>query len=295
MVSRSLSSRPCKSCRRCRTRRPTACRPINWLRGWAAATYPNPLCTAIGGGGVQCCSGEGVGGIVSYRCGVAHSHVPDHTSVSVCASASGARMPPSARAASASSARAGARGRSRRHREDRRAPPALSRGMTHPVGSRLSALGSRLFIRLCSRLSALSLLSASATACRGPVRPSICRRHAPRGTPPSHSRGRYPRLHRGHRPSAARRGIGPSPPPGGRAVSRPTRPWCAVTASLVAYPAGRSHRLNRVRAHRRGSPFHAGNIIQRNSTKANSYNFTTSIGIPRTACKSDEYQPSRSD
>ena len=155
----------------------------------------------------------------------------------------------------------------------------------HDAPRRLSALGSRLSL----------FLSALAAACEGPLRPSTCRRHAPRGTPPSHSRGRYPRLHRGHRPSAARRGIGPSPPPGGRAVSRPTRPWCAVTASLVAYPAGRSHRLNRVRAHRRGSPFHAGNIIQRNSTKTNSYNFTTSIGIPRTACKFDEYQPSRSD
>ena len=126
------------------------------------------------------------------------------------------------------------------------------------LGSRLSALGSRLSA-LGSRLSILSALdclywrhraelSALATVCGDPVRPSICRCHAPRGTPPSHSRGRHPRLRRGHRPSAARRGIGPSPP-GGRAVSRPTRRWCAVTAStastasLVAISAGKSLRL----------------------------------------------------
>ena len=105
-------------------------------------------------------------------------------------------------------------------------------GTPRRVYSRLSALGSR-----------LSLLSALATAGRGPVRPSTCRHHAPRGTAPLHSRGRHPRLRQGHRPSAARRGIGPSPPPGGRAVSRPTRRWCAVTASSVAYPAGKIHRL----------------------------------------------------
>ena len=160
------------------------------------------------------------------------------------------------------------------------------------LGSRLSALGSRLSA-LGSRLSALSLLSASATGSRGPLRPSMCRHHAPRrGTTPSHSRGRHPRLRRGHRPSAARRGMGPSPPPDGRAVSRPTRPWCAVTASLVAYPVEKSLRL-------KPCPFPLSRVAilcgQYNTKKfyeSNAYNFTPSIGIPRTTCKFDEYQGS---
>ena len=150
-------------------------------------------------------------------------------------------------------------------------------------GSRLSALGSRL-----SLLSASAKLSASATACRGPLRPSTCRHHAPRGTAPLHSRGRHPRLRRGHRPSAARRGIGPSPP-GGRAVPRPIRRWCAVTASLVVYPAGKSHRLKL----RPRPPSRITVSCDEYSTKkfyeSNAYNFTTSIGIPRTACKFDEF------
>ena len=125
----------------------------------------------------------------------------------------------------------------------------------HDAPRRLSALGSR-----------LSVLSALATARRGPLQPLMCRRHAPRGTTPSHSRWRHPRLRRGHRPSTARRGIGPSPP-GGRAVSRPTRPWCAVTASSIAYPAGKSHWLKlRPRPPSRSSVLW-GVIIQINSRK----------------------------
>ena len=107
----------------------------------------------------------------------------------------------------------------------------------------------------------------------------------------SHSRGRHPRLRRGHRPSAARRGIGPSPP-GGRAVSRPTRPWCAVTASLVAYPVGKSHRLKpRPRPPSRIA-VSCGQYRSKKSHESNAYNFTTSIGIPRTTCKFDEYEGS---
>ena len=156
------------------------------------------------------------------------------------------------------------------------------------INSRLSALGSQYCLHWRHRAE----LSALATVCGDPVRPSICRCHAPRGTPPSHSRGRHPRLRRGHRPSAARRGIGPSRP-GGRAVSRPIRPWCAVTAStasLVAYSAGKSLRLKP----RPRPPSRVNRFLRRISYKevlheSNAYNFTTSIGIPRTTCKSDEF------
>ena len=73
------------------------------------------------------------------------------TSVWACAGA--ARASSAAAASRARQARAPrtrvaafSRGRSRRHREARRGPLALSRDMTHPVGSRLSAVGSRLWV-----------------------------------------------------------------------------------------------------------------------------------------------------
>ena len=62
-----------------------------------------------------------------------------------------------------------------------------------------------------------------------------------------------------------------------------------MTASLVVYPVGRSHWLEL----RPRPPSRITDQWSRYSTKKfyeiNIYNFTTSIGTPRTACKSDEF------
>ena len=56
--------------------------------------------------------------------------------------------------------------------------------------------------------------------------------------------------------------------------------WEEPSAQAASAPTVADHR------------FMLTNIVQRNFTKANSYNFTTSIGIPRTAYKFDEYEGS---
>ena len=172
------------------------------------------------------------------------------------------------------------------------------------LGSRLSALGSRLSgSRLSALGSRLSILSALAASCRIVcIGDGVQRSCATLGMPASRTAGHTPLALAGTASSLA---PGPSPlrlrgealahhhrPAAGQCLGQ-HGPGCAVTVSLVAYSAGKSHRLKP----RPRPPSRVNRFLRRISYKevlheCNAYNFTTSIGIPRTACKFDEYEVS---